>query len=33
MKIWLEANRRRLYVKVELLSDRIIGRSFHESDY
>lgn len=33
MKIWLEANRRRLYVKVELRSGRILGRSFHESDY
>ena len=33
MKVWLEANRRRLYVKVELLSGGILGRSFHESDY
>ena len=33
MKIWLEANRRRLYVKLELRSGRILGRSFHESQY
>ena len=33
MKIWLEVNRPRLYVKVEVRSGRIVGRSFHESDY
>lgn len=33
MKIPLDANRPRLYVKVELRSGRILGRSFHESDY
>ncbi len=32
MKIFLEVNRPRLYVKVELLSGRIWGRSFHYSD-
>ena len=33
MKIQLVANRPRLYVKVELRGGRILGRSFHESDY
>ena len=33
MKVWLEGNRPRLYVKVEVRSGRILGRSFHESDY
>jgi len=33
MKIQLRSNRPHLYVKVELRSGRILGRSFHESDH
>ncbi len=33
MKIQLQPSRPRLYVKVEVQSGRILGRSFHESRY